>query len=97
MPYAVEDLAAALKSAREAKGLSQRELSRLSGVPQGHISRIERAGVDLRLSSLIALARFLDLELTLVPRSVLAAVESISRSRQTEAQRPAYTLDDDDD
>jgi hypothetical protein len=49
-------------------------------VPQGHISKIENGAVDLRVSSLVALARVLDLELTLVPRKSIPAVNSIVRS-----------------
>lgn len=80
MDALIEDIAERLKQARENKGLSQRALSELSGVPQGHISKIENASVDLRLSSLIALARALDLELVLSPRKSVAAVRSIIRS-----------------
>jgi len=80
MTYATEHIVSALKTARETKRLSQRELSAKSGVPQGHISKIETAVVDLRLSSLVELARVLDLELTLVPRKSVSAVQSIVRS-----------------
>lgn len=85
MSYAIEDIAQTLRSAREASGLSQRELSARSGVPQGHISKIENGTVDLRLSSLIELARVLDLELTLVPRKALPAVQAIVRSAAGDA------------
>jgi len=80
MNYITEEIASNLKAARESKGLSQRALSEKSGVPQGHISKIENGAVDLRLSSLVALARALDLELTLVPRRAVPAVKSIVRS-----------------
>ena len=80
MSYATEHIASTLKAARESKGLSQRELSAKSGVPQGHISKIENGAVDLRVSSLVTLARVLDLELTLVPRRSVSAVKSIVRS-----------------
>lgn len=80
MKYALEHIAAALKTTREAKGLSQRALSELAGVPQSHISKIEKGAVDLRVSSLIELARILDLELVLVPRKSVPAVSSIIRS-----------------
>lgn len=78
--HATADIAAILRVARDAKALSQRELSKLSGVPQSHISKIETGEVDLRLSSLIELARVLDLELTLVPRKSVPAVQSVIRS-----------------
>lgn len=82
--YKIEHISQALKKAREEKGLSQRDLSSKSGLPQGHISKIENGTVDLRLSSLIALARILDMELTLVPRKNVAAVNSIVRSGKRE-------------
>jgi len=63
MSYVTEDIIRELKQAREAKGLSQRALSQRTHVPQSHISKIESGGTDIRLSSLIELARALDLEL----------------------------------
>ena len=80
MSYATEHIASALKAAREARGLSQRALSTKAGVPQSHISKIENGAVDLRVSSLVALARVLDLELMLVPRKTVSAVRSLVRS-----------------
>lgn len=80
MSYATAEIASTLRAARAAKGLSQRDLSKLVDVPQGHISKIESGEVDLRVSSLIELARALDLELTLVPRKSVPAVQSVVRS-----------------
>ncbi|MCE2539304.1 MAG: helix-turn-helix transcriptional regulator [Acidobacteria bacterium] len=82
----MSQLADALRNAREAKGISQRELSADAAVAQGHISRIESGAVDLRLSSLVALARALDLELVLVPRRSVAAVRSIAGSAALSAE-----------
>lgn len=107
MVYSTGNMARELKAARLAKGLSQRALSERAGVPQSHISKIERGGVDLRHSSLVEIARALDLEVTLVPRRHLAAVRSITRTRSSvmdeptafrtvEKARPAYSLDEDD-
>jgi transcriptional regulator with XRE-family HTH domain len=79
MSYATEHIASTLKSAREARGLSQRVLSKKAGMPQSHISKIENGAVDLRVSSLVELARALDLELMLVPRKGVSAVQSIVR------------------
>ncbi len=79
MSYLNDKILKSLKRARKAKGLSQRELSAKSGVPQSHISKIENGAVDLRVSSLVALARTLDLELELVPRKTVPAVQSIVR------------------
>ena len=84
MIYSIEHIARALKSAREARGLSQRALSARAGMPQSHISKIEQGAVDLRVSTLVALARVLDLELELVARKALPAVHAIvGRSDQS--------------
>ena len=77
---AIEPIIRQLKEARSARKLSQRALSVRAGLPQGHISRIEAGEVDLKLSSLVGLARALDLEPMLVPRQRIGAVDAIIRS-----------------
>lgn len=88
MNYTTDHIATTLKNAREAKGLSQRALSELVRAPQSHISKIENGGVDLRVSSLVELARVLDLELALVPRKSVSAVNSIVRSTAGAPRQP---------
>jgi transcriptional regulator with XRE-family HTH domain len=87
MHHDTAEIAERLQAARNAKGLSQRELSDLAGVPQAQISRIESGTVDLRLSSLFALAHALDLELALVPRKAVPAVRALSRDTLGAGQR----------
>lgn len=95
--YSTEHVIRALKLARQEKRLSQRELGAKAGLPQGHISKIENGTVDLKLSSLIGLARILGLEVMLVPRRLMPAVETLARGGAAQPLRPAYTLDDGDD
>jgi len=108
MSYVTEQILQNLREARVRKGFSQRELSTRSGVPQSHISKIESGGVDLRMSSLIALARVLDLELFVAPKKSVPAIKSIIRSSQStnndnsisdegDKMSPVYQLDGDDD
>lgn len=110
MTYLNDQILKSLYEARQRKGFSQRELSTKSGVPQSHISKIENGAVDLRVSSLIALARVLDLELELVPKKTVPAVKSIVRSstnadaanartlsQEAKTTLPAYSLDRGDD
>jgi len=85
MNYMTEPITQALKNAREACGLSQRELSVKTGVPQSHISKIENDAVDLRVSSLAALAHALGMQLVLVPRKNVSAVNAIVRGATTSA------------
>ena len=57
-----------LMAARDRKQLSQRELSKLSGVPQKTISRIEN-GIDIpKIPTLLKLASVLGLEISLVDK-----------------------------
>lgn len=86
-----------LKKVREEKGLSQRALSANVAIPQSHISKIENGQVDVQTSSLIELARALDLELMLVPRRIVPLVETLSTTTGQEFPRPAYRLGDGDD
>ncbi len=77
--YSVEQLVETLKDARIARGLSQRELAEQANLGQSRLALIEGGGVDLRTSTLVQLARALDLELVLAPRRVLPAVQSLTR------------------
>lgn len=78
----LEPIADTLRTTRKRQGLSQRALAAKAGVPQSHISKIENAAVDLQTTSLIAIARALGLELKLVPRQLLPAVESLTRTTE---------------
>ncbi|MDE0060468.1 MAG: helix-turn-helix transcriptional regulator [Defluviicoccus sp.] len=89
MTYATEHIARALRNAREARGLSQRALGAKAGIAQGHISKIENGAVDLRLSSLVELARVLELDLVLVPRKAVPAVDAIIGRSDATALEPA--------
>lgn len=103
MKYSLEQTARDLKTARLKKGLSQRELGEMAGMPQSHISKIEKGAVDLKTSSLIELARVLDLEFMLVPRPLAPTVQGLQRGEfahdldeDEQASVPAYRLDDED-
>ena len=83
MSAGIEEIAAGVREARIAKALTQKELGRRVGLPQSHISKIEKGTVDLKLSSLVEIARALDLEITLVPRKALPAVQGAVRAHGT--------------
>ncbi|MBV9330822.1 MAG: helix-turn-helix transcriptional regulator, partial [Alphaproteobacteria bacterium] len=72
------DLTSILRSARKSQRLSQAALGAKVGAPQSYISRVENGGVDLQTSSLVELARALDLELVLVPKDHLAEVAALA-------------------
>jgi HTH-type transcriptional regulator/antitoxin HipB len=66
-----------LVQARKQKGLSQAALGQKLGMPQSHISKIEKGDVDLRLSSLVDMARLLGLEIVMIPRELVTTIHSL--------------------
>lgn len=73
-----------LKAAREAKGLRQSALARTIGMDPGHLSRIESGQSNPNIATLMEIARALDLEIMLVPRERVPAVQAITaRPRST--------------
>jgi HTH-type transcriptional regulator / antitoxin HipB len=97
MHDAIQPLIHALRAARKKKSLSQRALAALLHVSQGRLSKIENGATDLRTSSLLELARTLDMEVMLIPRQWVPAVKSLTaaHNRDSAPQQPAYSLDDD--
>ena len=85
----LEPLAAAIRRARLQKGWSQRELSARARIPQAQISRFETGGVDPQVSTLVELARTLDLDLQLVPRIAVTAVGAAVRSAEQRSEQRA--------
>jgi len=66
-----------LKIARQEKGLKQSEFGNKLGLPQSHISKIERGETDPRLSTVVDMARIVDRELILVPRRLAPAIRQM--------------------
>jgi transcriptional regulator with XRE-family HTH domain len=84
-----------LRDARLNRKLSQEELAKKLGFGQRQISDLERARVDPRLSTIRDVARVLDLELMLIPRQLISAVEGLIRGTAG-SDRPLYALGEDD-
>jgi len=83
----VYPLIAALIAARQRAGLSQRALGAKLGISQSHLSKIERAAVDPQMSSLVEIARVLGLELMLVPKQLIPAVQALEREAVPDQRR----------
>jgi predicted transcriptional regulator len=79
-----------LRQTRQNKRLKQSELGRKLGLPQSHISKIEKGGVDPRLSTVEDMARLLDQELVLVPRAMLPLIRAILSGE--DMQKPKWRL-----
>jgi transcriptional regulator with XRE-family HTH domain len=92
------DLREKLKEARIGRGWGQRELGGKIGLPQPHISAIESGGVAPRFDTLLDIVRVLDLDLLLVPRSLVPAVQSLIRAQKEpeSAEKPLYAAGDEE-
>lgn len=83
-----------LKQYRIDKNLNQSDFGNKLGLPQSHISKIEKGGTDPRLSTITDMARLLDQELVLVPRELLPAVQVLINGE--DAQKPLWSLEEDE-
>ncbi len=81
-----------LKIARQEKGLNQTEFGNKLGLPQSHISKIERGETDPRLSTVVDMARIVDRELLLVPRRLAPVIRSMMEGGQD--QEPMWKPDE---
>lgn len=82
-----------LRKARLDRKLSQSELAHQLRLAQGTVSRAEQ-GDDLRLSTLMELARVLDLEFMLVPRRLVPVIKAIVGTKNDGPPLSPFSADD---
>jgi HTH-type transcriptional regulator / antitoxin HipB len=87
-----QGVGAEIRHARKARGLSQAELSKQLGISQATLSRAELS-TDVRLATVLQLARALDQELMLIPRRLVPAVDAIVRHGSVEGSFPSLAQD----
>jgi DNA-binding Xre family transcriptional regulator len=84
-----------LALARRIRGLSQTELASSLKVSNANISRIEH-GADLRVSTLVEIARALKMEPVLIPKEYVTAVRALldsvsdTQNEDEPIQRPRF-------
>jgi transcriptional regulator with XRE-family HTH domain len=86
-----------IKAARAKRGWGQRQLGAQVGLQQPHISAIESGEVVPRFDTLLDIVRVLNLDLLLVPRTLVPAVQSLIRAQQEpegSEERSLYAGDD---
>jgi transcriptional regulator with XRE-family HTH domain len=71
-----------LQKARTARGLTQAELGVLVGLPQSHISKIERGETDFQWTTLEQIANAVGLSPVLVPTGLVPLVEGLMNGRE---------------
>jgi len=87
-----------IKEARAKRGWTQRKLGAEVRLPQPHISAIESGETAPRFDTLLDIVRVLDLDLVLVPRTLVPAVQSLVRAHKhpESVEKPLYATDDDE-
>lgn len=80
----------AVKRIRKSKHMSQSTLGKLVGLPQSHISKIEKGQTDLRLSSLTEISQHLDHTLMMIPNN--KRIEVLAVLGLDEHERPEKTI-----
>ena len=93
----MEDLIKELRLARKKKGMTQLELANSVGLPQSHISSIEHGKIDIRISTLIQVARILDYEIILIPRQLNSLVKALIEGKENSDVEPLWQPDEGED
>ena len=89
-----------IRLARQKLGLSQRAFATKAGIGQNMVAGIE-LGRDAQLTTLEKMARAANLEIIMVPRKILPAVQALlaahgeGRPLDEEMGKPMHTLDED--
>src|SRR5947209_5387601 len=87
------DLRAAIVAARRERGWTQAEVGKRVGLPQMHISGIERGKIVPRFDTLLDLVRVLDRDFLLVRRGLVPAVQAMIRGGSGDEERPLYAVE----
>ena len=92
------DLRTQIRQARLQRGWGQRHLGSAVGLPQTHISAIESGKTVPRFDTLLEIVRVLDLDLLLVPRSLVPMAQSLIRAQEEREreEKPLYAVDEDE-
>jgi transcriptional regulator with XRE-family HTH domain len=88
----LKQIAESLQQARNARGLTQAELGALVGLPQSHISKIERGETDFQWTTLEQVANAVGLSPVLVPTGLVPIVESLMRGREGKGEEEPIPL-----
>ncbi len=91
----MEGIINALIRARKARNLTQTELGKRLGLPQSYISKLESGKIDARISSITEIARYLNLEMILIPSNLVPTIFALTGTDESySTDTPIYTLDD---
>lgn len=76
MTIEADEMTKQLRERRLELGISQTEVGERCGIAQPHVCRIENGGINIRVATLVQMARALECELMIVPNRVVAATKA---------------------
>jgi transcriptional regulator with XRE-family HTH domain len=88
----LKQIGKSLRQARIARGLTQAELGALVGLPQSHISKIERGETDFQWTTLEQIANAVGLSAVLVPTGLVPVVESLMKGLEGKGEEEPVPL-----
>jgi transcriptional regulator with XRE-family HTH domain len=84
-------LPARLRATREALGLTQEAVSRISGIAAPNLSKIENGGSDIQVSTLMRILDAMNLDIEFVPRNAPISLQSVLAQSERGRERLAST------
>ena len=84
-----------LSASRKTLGLNQQAVASQAGLAQTYLSKIEKAKVDPRLSTLQDVARAVKLEVMLVPNDLVPIVQALLGQHANPEERPLFQIEPD--
>ena len=88
----LKQMGKSLQLARIARNLTQGELGALVGLPQSHISKIERGQTDFQWTTLEQIANAVGLSAVLVPTGLVPVVEGLMKGREGKSEEEPVPL-----
>jgi transcriptional regulator with XRE-family HTH domain len=88
----LKQIGKSLQQARMSRGLTQAELGALVGLPQSHLSKIERGETDFQWTTLEQIANAVGLSPVLVPTGLVPVVESLMKGRESKGEEEPVPL-----
>lgn len=89
----IKTITEALAASRQRAGLSQETIAGRAGLRQAYLSKIERAKIDPRLSTVMDIARAENLELMLIPAEIVPAVRALIGTGPAPEDRPLFSIE----
>ena len=88
----LKQMGKSLQQARIARSLTQAELGALVGLPQSHISKIERGETDFQWTTLEQIANAVGLSAVLIPTRLVPVVEGLMKGREGRGEEEPVPL-----